>query len=72
MVEQMDDIRLLTCEEVVDADHVVTVGDKPFAEVAAEEAGTAGDQDSLQGGHVETFSVGAEGGLAGRQKGRQG
>ena len=49
--EQMGDVGLLAREEVVDADHVVPLGDQSFAEVAAEEAGAARDEDSLQGRH---------------------
>jgi hypothetical protein len=33
--------------EVVDAEHVVALSDKPLAEVAAEETGAAGDEDAF-------------------------
>jgi hypothetical protein len=51
LLEQVGDVRLLTGEEVVDADHVVPLGHEPLTEVAAEEAGPAGDENSFDGGH---------------------
>ena len=45
--EQMGDVRLLAGEEVVDADHVVAGVDESLAEVAAEEAGPAGNENPL-------------------------
>ncbi len=51
-IEQMDDVRLLAREEVVEADDVVPFRDQPFAEVGAEKAGAAGDKNPLlQRGH---------------------
>ena len=49
--EEMGDVGLLAREEVVDADHVVALGDQPLAEVAAEEAGASSDEDPLEGRH---------------------
>ena len=46
-VEQMRDVRLLAGEEVVEADHVVSLLDQPLAQVRAQEAGPAGHQDPL-------------------------
>jgi hypothetical protein len=46
------DVVLLAGEEVIEADDIVALIDHAFADVAAEEAGTAGDEDSfvLHGG----------------------
>ena len=49
--EQVGDVRLLAREEVVDADHVVPHLHETVAEMAAEKAGTAGDEDPLDGWH---------------------
>ncbi len=64
--EQMGHVGLLAREEVVDADHVVAVVDELFAEVAAEEAGAAGDEDSLERGHATDFLRTRAVALAGR------
>ena len=40
-------LRLRAGEEVVDAQHVVAVREQPVAQVRAEEAGAAGDEDPL-------------------------
>ena len=47
--QQMGDIRLLAGEEVVQADHVVTVFQQPLAEVGAEKTSSAGDQNPFDG-----------------------
>lgn len=39
--------------EIVDAQDVVPIGNKPVAEVRAEETGSAGDKDGLLYGHIE-------------------
>ena len=59
--EEVGDVGFLAREKVVDADHVVSQGDQPFAEVAAEEAGAASDEDPLEGRHG-VGSGGREGG----------
>ena len=56
--EQMGDVRLLAGEEVVEADHVVPLLDQPLAEVRAEKAGAAGDQNAFQRGHVASPPIG--------------
>ena len=45
--EQMRDVVLVAGEEVVDAEHVVAFVDQPVAEMRAEKAGAAGDENSL-------------------------
>ena len=47
--QQVHDVGLLAGEEVVQADHVVTVGHQAFAQVRAEKAGPAGDQNAFDG-----------------------
>ena len=37
-------------EEVVDAEHVVALGQQPLAQMRAEEAGAAGDENAFLGG----------------------
>ena len=49
--EQVGDVRLLTREEVVDADHVVAHRHEAVAEMAAEKAGAAGDEDAFDRRH---------------------
>ena len=51
--EQVGDVGLLAGEEVVEADDVVPLLDQPLAEVRAEEAGAAGDQNAFDVGHGE-------------------
>ena len=46
LAQQVGDVRLLAGEEVVQADHVVAFVDQPLAEVRAEKAGPAGDQNA--------------------------
>ena len=50
VVQQVDDVVLGAGEEVVHADHVVTVAEQPLAEVGAEKTGAAGDQDAFAQG----------------------
>ena len=45
VVEQVGDVVLGAGEEVVDADDVVALGQQALAEVAAQEAGAAGNQN---------------------------
>ena len=54
----MDDIVPRAGEEVVRAQHVMTVGKKPFAKMAADESGAAGDQGSFSQGisHLRAFT----------------
>ena len=47
VVQQMSDVVLGAGEEVVDAEHVVAIRKQTLAQMAAEEAGTAGDEDAL-------------------------
>ena len=49
--QQVGDVRLLAGEEIVQADHVVTLLDQPLAQVRTEKPGTAGDQNALNLGH---------------------
>ena len=44
---QVRDVRLAAGEEVVDAEDVVAFRDQPLAEVRAEKAGAAGDQNAF-------------------------
>ena len=44
--EQVDDVLLPAGEQIVEADDLVPVADEPVAEVTAQEAGAAGDEDS--------------------------
>ena len=50
--EQVGDVRLLAGEEVVQADDVVPALEQPLAEMGAEKAGPAGDQNPFDGRHV--------------------
>jgi hypothetical protein len=47
-VEQVGDVVFLAGEEVVEADDVMALGDEAIAEVRAEEAGAAGDEDAFE------------------------
>src|SRR5689334_12779204 len=47
VVEQGEDVLARAREEIVDTQHVVTVGQQPLAKMRAEEAGAAGHQYSL-------------------------
>jgi hypothetical protein len=47
LAQEMLDVRLLTCEEVVEADHIVTQSHEAVAEVGTEKAGAAGDENAL-------------------------
>ena len=47
MVEQMGDVAPRAGEKIVDAEHVVAGLQKPFAQMRAEKAGAAGDQNPL-------------------------
>jgi len=47
IVQQVADVLLGPCEEVVEADHVVAVGQEPLAEVRAYESSSASDQNRL-------------------------
>jgi hypothetical protein len=49
MLEEVLDAPPVSGEGVVDADHLVAARDEAIAEVAAEEAGPAGDQAPLHG-----------------------
>ena len=46
--DEMLDVGFLTREEVVEADHLVALLDQTVAEMGAEKAGTAGDEDPLE------------------------
>ena len=52
VVEQVGDVVLGAGEEVIDADDVMAVGEEAFAEVTAQEAGAAGDEDAFAQGVV--------------------
>ena len=43
----MGNVRLLTREEIIEANHVVPLLDEPLAKMGAQEAGAAGDQDAF-------------------------
>jgi len=63
VVEQVGDVVFGAGEEVVDTDDVVAVGEEALAEVAAEEAGAAGDEDAFSqgvghGGHSVLLAAG--------------
>jgi hypothetical protein len=47
VVEEMGDVVLGAGEEVVETDDVVAFGEQTLAEMAAEEAGAAGDEDAF-------------------------
>ena len=47
VVEQREDVFARAREEIVDAQHVVAVGQQALAEMRAQEAGAAGDEYSL-------------------------
>jgi hypothetical protein len=49
VVEQVRDVVLGAGEEVVDTEHVVPFGQQAVAQVAAQKAGAAGDEDALGG-----------------------
>jgi hypothetical protein len=49
VVEQVGDVGLGAGEEVVGTEHVVALGQQAVAQVAAQEAGAAGDEDALGG-----------------------
>ena len=46
MIEQMSNVVLSAGEEVIQTDDVVTVVQQPFAQMRAEEAGAASDEDA--------------------------
>jgi hypothetical protein len=50
--QQMGDVVLGPGEEVVETNHVVAFGEQTLAEVAAEEAGAAGNEDTFSQGVV--------------------
>ena len=52
--DQMLDVLLGAGEEVVDADDVVAIRDQSIAQMRAQEAGTAGDEDRVASGQVST------------------
>ncbi len=45
MPHQMLDVALGACVEIIDAQHIVSSGDQPVAQVRAEKAGAAGYED---------------------------
>ncbi len=47
VVEEMGDVVLGAGEEVVETDDVVAFSEQALAEMAAEEAGAAGDEDAF-------------------------
>src|SRR5450755_1694784 len=47
MPDEMRDVVLVAGEEVVDAENVVAIRQQAFAEMRTQEAGPAGDQDSI-------------------------
>ena len=49
--EQVRDVRLLAGEEIVEADDVVPLVDEPFAQVRAEKARAAGDENASRSAH---------------------
>jgi hypothetical protein len=49
MVQQVGDVVLAAGEQVVQADHVVAARDQPVAQMRADEAGPAGDQNAKSG-----------------------
>src|SRR5581483_866739 len=49
VVQQVLDVDPRPGEEVVQTDHLVSVGQEPFAKVRAKEAGASGDQDASAG-----------------------
>ena len=49
VAQQVRDVALAAGEVVVDAEHVVALGQQPLAQVRPEEAGAAGDQDLAHG-----------------------
>jgi hypothetical protein len=51
IVEQMQDIVFGAGEEIVDAEYVVSLGQQPLAEMRAEEANPARDQDTFAQHH---------------------
>ena len=48
IAEEMRNVALGSGEEVVDADHLVTVADQAIAQMRAEETGAAGYENSLR------------------------
>ena len=56
-VEQPEHIRLLTGEEVVDADDVMAVVDQALAQMRAEKPGAAGHKNPLEAGHGNSNDV---------------
>ena len=47
LTQQMCDVRLLAGEEIVDANHVMAVGDQPLAQVRAQKAGSTGNHNAF-------------------------
>ena len=45
--QQVSDVALLAGEEIVEADHVVACLDHPLAQMGAQKAGPAGNQDAV-------------------------
>jgi hypothetical protein len=52
MLEQMRDIAFVAGEEIIDAQHLMPIADQAIAEMRAEEAGPAGDQDAFSVGII--------------------
>jgi hypothetical protein len=47
VVQQVHDVAPRRGVEIIDAEHVLALGQQPLAQVRAEEAGAAGDQDAF-------------------------
>lgn len=45
--EQMDDVRFLAREKIVETDHIMAVVDQSFAEMRAEKTGTASNENPM-------------------------
>ena len=56
LAQQGFDIRFLAREKVVEADHIVFLSNKSLAEVRAQKAGAAGNQDAFDAGHAVSLS----------------
>ena len=68
--QQMRDVAFVAGEEIVDAQHLVAVADQPVAEMRAEEAGAAGDEDAFAGGIAAGHGDGLDGAPCGATPGR--
>jgi len=60
IVQQMSDVRLSACEKIIEAQHVVPVGEQPLAQMAANKSSTPREKDAFAKRIVHIMSVAVE------------